>query len=220
MSNPLPEIMTLEEVARYLRVSDRTVYDWAQRGEIPCGKIGTVWRFLRPEIEKWARERITASRSEIDLSPLQLASVLTPGRAFIIDSATKQEILEQLIERLASGSEVKSRAELVNGIFQREKLMSTGIGFGIAIPHVRLRSVRTLALAAALVRNGVPDYESLDQIPVRLIFMIIARDDQHAQHLRLLSQLSAGLKDENHRAMLLDCADDAAFFAALTGREA
>ena len=46
-------ILTIEEVANYLRVSDRTVYDWAQRGEIPAGKIGTVWRFKKSEVEQW-----------------------------------------------------------------------------------------------------------------------------------------------------------------------
>ena len=46
-------ILTIEEVAKYLRVSDRTVYDWAQKGEIPAGKIGTVWRFKKSEVENW-----------------------------------------------------------------------------------------------------------------------------------------------------------------------
>ena len=45
------DILTIEEVANYLRVSERTVYDWAQKGEIPSGKIGTVWRFKKSEIE-------------------------------------------------------------------------------------------------------------------------------------------------------------------------
>ena len=45
------DILTIEEVAKYLRVSDRTVYDWAQKGEIPAGKIGTVWRFKKSEVE-------------------------------------------------------------------------------------------------------------------------------------------------------------------------
>ena len=47
------DILTIEEVAKYLRVSERTVYDWAQKGEIPSGKIGTVWRFKKSEIETW-----------------------------------------------------------------------------------------------------------------------------------------------------------------------
>ena len=47
------DILTLEEVAAYLRVSERTVYDWANKGEIPCGKLGTTWRFKRSEVERW-----------------------------------------------------------------------------------------------------------------------------------------------------------------------
>ena len=47
------DILTIEEVAKYLRVSERTVYDWAQKGEIPSGKIGTVWRFRKADIERW-----------------------------------------------------------------------------------------------------------------------------------------------------------------------
>ena len=50
------DILTIEEVAKYLRVSERTVYDWAQKGEIPSGKIGTVWRFKKSEIEKWVND--------------------------------------------------------------------------------------------------------------------------------------------------------------------
>ncbi len=54
------EILTIEEVARYLRVSERTVYEWAQKGEIPAGKIGTVWRFKKDDIESWVDERLAS----------------------------------------------------------------------------------------------------------------------------------------------------------------
>ena len=57
------DILTIEEVASYLRVSDRTVYDWAQKGEIPAGKIGTVWRFKKSEVEKWVNERLSSGPS-------------------------------------------------------------------------------------------------------------------------------------------------------------
>ena len=57
------DILTIEEVAKYLRVSERTVYDWAQKGEIPSGKIGTVWRFKKGDIERWVNERLSASKT-------------------------------------------------------------------------------------------------------------------------------------------------------------
>ena len=56
------DIMTVEEVAEYLRVSERTVYEWAQRGEIPAGKLGTTWRFKRREIERWVDRRLAGGR--------------------------------------------------------------------------------------------------------------------------------------------------------------
>ena len=61
---PLPEILTIEEVARYLRVSERTVYDWAQKGKIPAGKLGFSWRFKRSDIQRWADEIGRASCRE------------------------------------------------------------------------------------------------------------------------------------------------------------
>ena len=60
------DILTIEEVAKYLRVSERTVYDWAQKGEIPSGKIGTVWRFKKSEIEKWVNKRLSSGGKSND----------------------------------------------------------------------------------------------------------------------------------------------------------
>ena len=53
------EIMTIEEVAEYLRVSERTVYDWAQKGDLPGGKLGTTWRFKREDVENWVDSRLS-----------------------------------------------------------------------------------------------------------------------------------------------------------------
>ena len=58
------DILTIEEVAKYLRVSDRTVYDWAQKGEIPAGKIGTVWRFKKSEVENWVNARLSSDAAK------------------------------------------------------------------------------------------------------------------------------------------------------------
>lgn len=212
----LPEIMTIEEVAEHLRVSERTVYDWAQKGEIPCGKFGTSWRFKRQDIEEWIDKRLKSEKNkQSDFVPLLFDSVLRKENIVLIESATKAEILNSLIDLLAETPEVKSKTELKEGIYHREQLMSTGIGMGIGIPHVRLRSVKNIIMAAALVRRGVSDYESLDSIPVKLIFMIAARDDQHAQHIKLLSQLSSRLKDEPFRTQLMNCHDQESFYNLL-----
>lgn len=210
------DILTIEEVAEYLRVSERTVYDWAQKGEIPCGKIGTSWRFKRDEIQKWVDNRLGSSRPQGDFVPLFLSTVLGKENIIVVDRAGKNEILQKMIDSLAASPAIKSKAELQEGIFHREQLMSTGIGMEIGIPHVRINSVKDVILGAALVRQGVTDYESLDSIPVKLIFMIVARKDQHDQHLKLLAQISSRLKDDAFRKSLIASADVGEFHSLLT----
>ncbi|MDD3118329.1 MAG: PTS sugar transporter subunit IIA [Victivallales bacterium] len=211
------DILTLEEVAEYLRVSERTVYDWAQKGDIPCGKIGTSWRFKRSEIENWVDRRLGATAAPGNFVPLFLSSVLKRDHIIVADRAGKNEILQQLIDSLSTSPVVKSRHELEQGIFHREQLMSTGIGMGIGIPHVRINSVEDVVLGAALVREGVAGYEALDSQPVKLVFMIVARKDQHDQHLKLLAQISRRLKDEDFRNRLVASAGIEEFYSLLTG---
>ena len=79
------DILTIEEVAKYLRVSDRTVYDWAQKGEIPAGKFGTVWRFKKSEIENWVNARLSSSSFKQDDSQVQLKNILSPDRIVFIN---------------------------------------------------------------------------------------------------------------------------------------
>ena len=71
------DILTIEEVAKYLRVSERTVYDWAQKGEIPAGKIGTVWRFKKSEIEKWVNDRLAVNKTPQSLQTVQIQNILS-----------------------------------------------------------------------------------------------------------------------------------------------
>ena len=85
------DILTIEEVAKYLRVSERTVYDWAQKGEIPSGKIGTVWRFKKSEIEKWVNERLSSTSKSVDIpQQVKVRNILSPER--IIYTITQQSM--------------------------------------------------------------------------------------------------------------------------------
>lgn len=197
-----PEIMTLEEVAEYLRVSERTVYDWAQKGDIPCGKFGTSWRFRRKDIEAWVNHKL-APKDEINENQIKLKSVLSEDRVLLLDAETKMTAIDAMIELLKSDPRVKNKESIRDGIYRREELMSTGIGLGVAIPHVRTQDVKDLVVVAAVCKSGLSDYETMDQEPVRLLFMIIAREDQHALHLKTLSAISSILKDSKLKNLLL-----------------
>jgi len=213
------EILTIEEVAKYLKVSERTVYDWAQRGMIPAGKLGTSWRFKRSEVERWVDERLSGGGARSEPRPFSLAHLLKPERVMVLDVATKVDALNAMIDNLAEAPQVKDRGELAEAVYRREALMSTGIGMGVAVPHVRLASVSDLVMTAALDLQPIEDYESLDGLPVRLLFLIAARRDQHAQHIKTLAAISGLIKAPGHLEQLLACRDADGLFGLLTGRE-
>ena len=122
------DILTIEEVAKYLRVSDRTVYDWAQKGEIPAGKIGTVWRFKKSELERWVNERLSSSSVKKSDSEVQIKNFLSPDRVIFVKNSSKRDAIIELADVLAVAPQVKNKEELVTEILKREDLMSTAVG--------------------------------------------------------------------------------------------
>jgi PTS system nitrogen regulatory IIA component len=187
-------ILTIEEVAKYLRVSERTVYDWAQKGEIPSGKIGNVWRFKKTEVEQWVNDRLSVGRLNGHLNPVHIEAILSPERILFLDYPAKRDVLLALAENLGTVPQVKNNHELAIEILKREELMSTAIGRGIAIPHIRLPSITDLVVSVGISRVDIIDFNPLDDMPVRLVFMIAAAYNQHAYYLQTLSYFSARLK--------------------------
>ena len=189
------DILTIEEVAKYLRVSDRTVYDWAQKGEIPAGKIGTVWRFKKSEVEKWVNERLSSSSNTKKTDDaVQVKNILSPDRVVFITQSAKRDALTELANVLANAPQVKRGDELLSEILKREELMSTAVGRGIAIPHVRLSSVTDLVMAVGVCRTPISDFQTVDDKPVNLLIMIAAAYNQHTYYLQTISYFSAKLK--------------------------
>jgi len=210
------EIMTIEEVAAYLRVSERTVYDWAQKGDLPGGKLGTTWRFKREDVENWVNSRISKKPSQA--IPSGSKALLSPDRVLILDEVDKETVLTKLVDALATSPVVSKRDELLNGILAREELMSTGIGFGVGVPHVRIDSVSDLVMAVAVCRKPVSGYSSLDNKPVHIVCMLAARSDQHAKYIRTLSAVSSCLKDAETREKIIASNDpDFIYSQLMTG---
>lgn len=213
------DILTIEEVAKYLRVSERTVYDWAQKGEIPAGKIGTVWRFKKSEIERWVNERLSSNKPISTLHPVRMRNVLSPERVVFLDFPKKRDTLIALAECLALAPQIKNKQELVAEILRREELMSTAIGRNIAIPHVRLSSVTDLVVAVGISKCDIQDFNAFDDAPVRILFMIAASYNQHAYYLQTLSYFSAKLKSNELREGILSAADPAAAYELLVSQD-
>lgn len=203
------DIMTLEEVSEYLRVTERTVSDWAQKGDLPGGKLGTSWRFKRVDVERWVNERLSGGREPVSTSGGMLPEdVLQPGRVLLVrDGVAKPELLRRMVDKLAETGKVEDVEAVWQGVQDREALMSTGIGFGIGVPHVRMDCVSDLVMSMAVCSEGVKGYDSLDGQPVQIVCMLAARTDQHARYLKMLSYISARLKHASIRERILSQGD-------------
>lgn len=216
-----PEIITVQEVAQFLRVSERTVYDWATAGTIPCGKLGTTWRFKRSEVEKWVNQHLSApSKKDVTFSPITINEILDPAHVILLETDSKDTALLTMLERLSDTGAIKDKASIAEGIFQREKLMSTGIGLGIGIPHVRMDGISSLLMAVGLSTEDITDYESLDSQPVRLIFMILAGKDQHTLHIKTMAAISRRIKSPVLREMIVQARRPEIIYNLLTGEAA
>lgn len=221
MQTEKPEILTVQEVAQFLRVSERTVYEWATAGTIPCGKLGTTWRFKRSEVEKWVNQHLSApSKKDVTFSPITINEILDPAHVILLETDSKDTALLTMLERLSDTGAIKDKASIAEGIFQREKLMSTGIGLGIAIPHVRMDGISSLLMAVGLSTEDITDYESLDSQPVRLIFMILAGKDQHTLHIKTMAAISRRIKSPVLREMIVQARQPEIIYNLLTGEAA
>ena len=212
------DILTIDEVAKYLRVSERTVYEWAQKGEIPTGKIGTVWRFKKSELELWVNERLSANRFSVQSGNIRAEEIISLDRIIFLNYSSKRDTLLALAENISSAPQIKNPQELSREIIKREELMSTAIGKGIAIPHIRLSSVSDLVISVGISKTDILDFQTMDDEPVRILLLIAAAYNQHAYYLQTLSFFSARLKNESLRTALLASNDPLEVYALFMGK--
>ena len=210
------ELMSLKEAASFLGRTEESLLSLYEEGALDGVRFGDTYCFRTEDLRK-TRDMV-AKKRQAAIPPEQalIINSLPPENIIFRTQSDKKSILLDMIEVLSKLPESGDRGLLERGIFAREELMSTGMGLGIAIPHVRLPSIRDTAMAAALVRDGVADYEALDGLPVRILFMIIARENQHAEHLKIVSQLSLRLKEKNIRDALLKVEDGEEFLEIIT----
>ena len=128
--------------------------------------------------------------------------------------STRKQALQELSERAAEVSGLPAR-EIFDALLQRERLGSTGVGGGIAIPHGKLPRVdRMIGLFARLERPI--DYEALDGEPVDLIFLLLAPESAGADHLKALSKVARALRDQRLTARLRATRDASGLYLLLT----
>ncbi len=118
-----------------------------------------------------------------------------------LKSQTKQDAISELAQLLHANNRIPDAAAVTISLLEREKLGSTGIGQGIAIPHAKSPSVDRVVAALGISRKGI-DFDALDGEPVYLVFLLIAPPDSSGLHLKVLARISRLLKDKFFRQAL------------------
>ncbi|NUN96749.1 MAG: PTS sugar transporter subunit IIA [Candidatus Omnitrophica bacterium] len=216
----------VKEAASLLEVSEKTIYRWIKQGTIPAYKLNEQYRFNRAELLEWATSRrIHISPeifSEVDASRLPLPSVseaLQAGGIFYrIGGQDKNTVLRAVVDTLRVPEEV-DREFLYQVLLAREALGSTGIGDGIAIPHVRNPIVLHLprpTITLCFLENPI-EFGALDGNPVTTLFTLISPSVR--AHLHMLSRLGFILRNKDFRAHLSEQSSREELLRALKAAE-
>ncbi|MEX1668488.1 PTS sugar transporter subunit IIA [Zhongshania guokunii] len=139
-----------------------------------------------------------------------LNSILTLGRTHSGASVTsKKRLLEYISTEISADNDEFNADELFNELLARERLGSTGIGHGVAIPHCR--SNRCSAITGMLLKLEQPiDFEAIDDAPVDLVFALIVPAEAHDEHLKVLGALATAFNEEEFRRDLRNADSDQA----------
>ena len=133
---------------------------------------------------------------------MQISEILSPNRILCDgNNSSKKSALESLSALIASADPQITQAEVFESLLARERLGSTGLGEGIALPHGRLKSGERTIAAFLRTQNGI-DYDAADRQPVDLLFALLVPENSTEEHLQVLSKLAEMFSNEEFRQRL------------------
>jgi PTS system nitrogen regulatory IIA component len=144
-----------------------------------------------------------------------IAHYMRPDQVRVrLRSTGKFEVIEELLDLLVETGVVNDREKALRAILDRESSMSTGMAKGVAIPHGKTDSVRSLVCAVGISKEGI-DFESMDGGPSRIIILTLSPENRPAPHLEFMATISRTMNSEG-RSRLLSCTTDRELYEALS----
>jgi excisionase family DNA binding protein len=202
------ELMNLRDVARHLRLTEKTVSRLAKEGQLPALKLARGWRFSRTAVDEWQSRRPSITHALPSEAtgvpePLTLAGAMDVGRMnLLLRGVTKDAVLRELVRLVVDPTQQRQAEVLFQALKAREDLCSTCVNEGIAIPHARNALVGLVTkplLAYGRHPQGV-EFGALDRKPVQHFFLLCAPTVR--EHLHLLARLSRILHNPGFRDQL------------------
>ncbi len=197
----------VKEAAEILDVSEKTIYRWIAAERLPFFKVGSQYRFSRSMLNKWLAANSCSSVGAVEPEVCHKArfnltdAVRNGGIYYRIEGSDIDSVLEQMVNQ-APLPESVNRQALTSILIDRERLSSTGIGDGVAIPHSRSPVIFELPnpiLTVNFLENPI-EYNAIDNKPVELAFLLLSSSSR--AHLQLLSRLSYALRTSNFMASM------------------
>ncbi|HSL69296.1 MAG TPA: PTS sugar transporter subunit IIA [Longimicrobiales bacterium] len=148
-----------------------------------------------------------------------LTDLLSVDRIKIpLESRTKDEVLRELVDVVADRNASDDRAEVLRAVREREAVLSTGIGNGVAIPHGKSPAVPDLRMAAGTAAQPV-DFDALDGQPVKLVFLLVGPESEAGPHIKALSRIARLIRNDDVRNRLIAAHTPEEFLRALEQAE-
>jgi PTS system fructose-specific IIC component len=119
-----------------------------------------------------------------------------------VEAKDKYELIDKLIEVASKSGKIFDKEKVREAVYEREKILSTGVGKGFAVPHGKTDAVNDIVLAFAITKEPL-DYEALDNQPVRLVMLMVGKDNLVSSHIKLLSRISRLMNNDEFRENLL-----------------
>lgn len=132
-----------------------------------------------------------------------ISNYLDEQLVLFLDVDNRDAALSALVDCAEKAGKLQKREEFYQAILEREKIVSTGIGIGVAIPHAKLAGFEDFFISIGIQKKRGIDWNTLDGSQVRLIFMIGGPENKQTEYLRILSHLTLAIKDEERRKKLL-----------------
>jgi mannitol/fructose-specific phosphotransferase system IIA component (Ntr-type) len=150
---------------------------------------------------------------------MKLSKILSQQSIQIpLQAKTKNEALKEMSHLLCVGYNLENEAEILEKVLAREQKMSTGIGFGVAVPHAKHENIQEIKVAVGVSREGIP-FDAIDDENVHLLFIMISPVNTAGPHVQMLSAISKIMSYEDMRSQLRDAKDADDFLKILAEGE-